>query len=558
MKLKLVSLVLSLLVAAVAQADGQRVLVIMKDPASFKAVHRAYQTQGAMSLKGFTVNGQPHSLAQVDGQVEDSLVHLNTLVVRAKTDADIAKLQNSSSVAYVEKEIFHAPPKPWIYGYLSFSMAQAAYAMATPVVPSAFQISAGTPWGISAVKAPQAWGAANYGQGARVAVLDTGIDKTHPSLRDNFEAGQDFTGLSAGDDVTDTVGHGTHVSGTIAGEMDSFGFTGVAPKAHILMGRVCTTQGCSNIAVAQGINWAISEKADVISMSLGGDVSSPGERNAIAKADAAGIPVVAAAGNDGTAKVGYPAALSTVIAVGAVDSSFQKADFSQYGPELAVVGPGVAVYSSVPMGTGRQSDVKITMGGSTQDVPSVTFEGARPVMDGESNVLVYANLGAPEDFAKVDVKGKYALVERGTLMFADKVKNAVAAGATGVVIFNNAPGLLNGALSEDGSVSPAAVFLIEQTVGQAILQQLQAGQVVTATLQTIATNYMAYDGTSMATPHVSGVVALMKAANKNLTPAQVKSILRSTAQALGPNDQNQYGSGLVNAEAAVNAALATH
>ncbi len=172
------------------------------------------------------------------------------------------------------------------------------------------------------------------------------------------------------------------------------------------------------------------------------------------------------------------------------------------------------------------------------------------------NVLVPAGLGKPEDFAKIDVKGKYALISRGEIKFAEKVANAIAAGADGAVIYNNAPGLIQGALTEDGSVLPIAVFMIEKTVGEEIVKKISSGKTVSATLQTIATDYSAFDGTSMATPHVAGVVALIKAANKSLTGSQVKEILKRTAQPLGPNNNNEYGSGLVNAEAAVNAALA--
>jgi subtilisin family serine protease len=97
--------------------------------------------------------------------------------------------------------------------------------------------------------------------------------------------------------------------------------------------------------------------------------------------------------------------------------------------------------------------------------------------------------------------------------------------------------------------------MIEQEVGKSLLEKLNAGQVVNATVHTLITDYMAFQGTSMATPHVSGVVALMKAANHNLTPDQVKVILQKTATVLGPNDKNQYGAGMVNAEAAVDASL---
>jgi len=159
------------------------------------------------------------------------------------------------------------------------------------------------------------------------------------------------------------------------------------------------------------------------------------------------------------------------------------------------------------------------------------------VLNAETNVLVPVGFGKPEDYVGKDVKGKFVLASRGEIYFADKLKNAAAAGVAGLIVYNNAPGLISGALSADGSVSPVAVFMIEQEVGKNILAKIAAGQEVKATVHTLITDYMAFQGTSMATPHVSGVVALMKAANHNLTPSQVKSILVKTATPLGPNDK---------------------
>lgn len=535
MKLNVFALIVSVLFATSAQAE--RVLVIMKDQASFNKAHMAYKMKGSYAAKGIDLGVQ----SQAVGQLEDSLANLNTLIVNTSSDAQVEKLKANPAVAYVEKEIFHEAPAP-VKGFLGQKQQSQ-------------KLGQKTPWGIHAVKATEAWSKAKRGFGARVLVLDTGIDASHPSLKANFEAGQDFTGASNGSDYTDHVGHGTHVAGTIAGALDKTGFTGVAPKAKILAGRVCSEQGCSNVAIAQGINWGIQEKVDVISMSLGGAWSTPAERNAVAAADRAGITVVAASGNSGTNRVSYPAALPTVIAVGAVDSSLKKADFSQYGPELAVVAPGVAVVSSVPMGTGRESSVEVSNGQKNVKVSSSTFQGAKEVLTPETNVLVPAGLGKVEDFAKADVKGKFALISRGEINFSEKVKNAIKAGAVGAIIYNNAPGLIQGALTDDGSVLPIGVFMIEQTVGQELLRVIGTGKQVTATLQTVATDYAAFDGTSMATPHVSGVVALMKAANKALTGAQVKEILKRTATPLSPNSANELGAGIVNAEAAVQAAI---
>lgn len=541
MKSNVFALLLALLFVGTAHAE--RVIVIMKDEQSFQAVHQAYKLKGSYSLNGFKAGGLKNGLNAVNGKVEDTLKNLKTIVVDVKSDEDIAKLQSSPAVAYVEKEIFYAVPRP-VKGALSAA------------APSSEKIGKNTPWGIHAVKAPQAWSVYNQGEGARVLVLDTGIDENHPALKDNFEKGMNFNAGSPASDYKDENGHGTHVAGTVAATMGEDGFVGVAPKAKILAGRVCSNDGCSSIGIIQGINWGVEEKVDVISMSLGGAWPSAAQRDAVAKADRAGVTVVAASGNDGTGRVSYPAAYPGAIAVGAVDIDLNKADFSQYGKELAIVAPGVAVVSSVPQGTGREASATLHANGEDLAVNANSFVGGKELLKAETNVLVPAGLGKVEDFKKVDVKGFFALIQRGEINFSEKVKNAINAGAAGVVIYNNAPGLIQGALTDDGSTLPVGVFMIEQTVGMKALELIAQNKEVAMTLQTKATDYSAFDGTSMATPHVSGVVALMKAANKHLNGAEVKAILTKTATRLsGPNNNNELGAGLVNAEEAVKAAL---
>lgn len=571
MKLQLFTAFFSLAVSGGAFA-GQRYLVVLKSSDSYRTAQTTLSHSNDFLFQGLNLENK-NSFSSVNAKVEASLDHLNALVVRADS-SEMAKLEHSPEVAIVEKEVMHPLPKPE-KGYVVMKRrknpaqpdnpqdpqepSQPPYNPPTPT-HGVFSVGAKTPWGILAVKAPDAWGLSNQGQGARVMVLDTGLDVNHPSIHNNFEKGQDFANVDDSgnvkdpNDITDTVGHGTHVSGTIAGVQDSTGFTGVAPSAKILMGRVCSTEGCSNIAVAQGIEWGIQEKVDVISMSLGGSMSTPAERDAVAKAEQSGVSVVAAAGNDGTAQVGYPAALPTVVAVGAVDSDLKKADFSQYGPELAVVAPGVNVLSSVPRGTGRDSQVKITINGNTQIVSSTTFEGAKDVDTEITQDIVDAGFGAPDDFSKISAAGKFVLVARGNITIHDKIQNAISANAAGLILYNNAPGLIRGALTEDGTTLPMAVMMIEQTVGQNVKQQLSTGTKVSGSIVVLHTDYASFDGTSMATPHVAGVVALIRAMNKRLAPADVKDLLKKTAHALSPNDQNQYGAGVVDAAAAVKAA----
>lgn len=535
MKLNLFASLMTLALAVTVQAEGRRLIVVMKTNAPGLALQKSAAVQ-----------------------IENNLANINTLIVNAEGAQAIAALKANPNVLLVEEETFHPAPKP-VRGYTVFGGPRhIVHEISGRRLNGGFQPTDSTPWGIITVKAIPAWGASNQGQGARVLVLDTGIDKEHPSLKANFEKGQNFIN----DNPTpypfiDTHGHGTHVAGTIAGVADASGFTGVAPKARILMGRVCSEAGCPNTAIARGVSWGLTEKVDIISMSLGGMWSTPAERDAIAKADAAGIIVIAASGNDGTNRVSYPAALPTVLAVGATDIHNQKAAFSQYGPELAIVAPGVDVKSSVPVGTGREADVRIAVGaGQFVAVKSATFVGSADVPNAVINNLVEAGLGKPEDFAtRGGLEGKFALIQRGEITFMEKVKNAMQAKAAGVIIYNNAPGLIQGALTQDGTTLEVPVFMIEQTVGDRLKQNLQAGEQVRAQVAVVATDYANFDGTSMATPHVSGVAALMKAANPALKPNDVKAILKRTATALGPNTNNEFGSGLVNAELAVREAI---
>lgn len=540
-----------------ALAEGQRAIVIFKSPSTFKAVHRAAMGAQDVTLKSFAEKNSPLSRAQVT--VTASLDQVGAVVVHAHSEQDLALLAASPEVAHVEREVFYpAPPKVFNVELGANLFARKSSAVARP-------------WGIGAVKAPEAW-VTTKGQGARVLVLDTGIDRNHPAIAQNFEKGENFVcdpakdangNPAVGPDgepacaenkpyaYVDKNGHGTHVAGTIAGVELNGGFAGVAPQAKILAGRVCADEGCSSIAITKAINWGIKEKVKVISMSLGGMLSTPAQRMAISSAVRNGVIIVAASGNSGESTVSYPAALSPVIAVGAIDESLTRAEFSQYGPELAVVAPGVAVNSSVPLGLGRESEVVLYIDGNAQKVPSVAFFGGKEILTPEINQLVPAGLGKLEDFKNVDVRGKYALVARGEIRFSEKVTNAINAGAAGVLFYNNEPGFIQGAVTDDGSTLPIGIFMIEQSVGVQLVAALKAGAIATASFNVIPKDYADFDGTSMACPHVSGVVALMVSVKADLTAAQAKEILRRTATPLGPNTANEYGSGLVNAAAAV-------
>lgn len=540
---RIIASILFLTFSLSAQAN-KKIMVFVKD----KGVYSSLNTQIQSRMKSNT----PQAVIPLLGtsvkamQVVKSFQNIGSFILEDMSDKDIQTLKTNRNVLAVDTEVKRPLPFP-IEAFQRKTLSPTAKMNALVSL---------TPWGIFAVKAPEAWNDSMGGAGSRVLILDTGVDRDHPSLRGNLEQGKNFVEDSLeGYAYRDTIGHGTHVAGTIAGIMDSTGFSGVAPKAHFLAGRVCAEDGCSNFAIAAGIDWGVEQKVDVISMSLGGAWSTPAEQAAIQKAYAAGVTIVAASGNDGTNSVSYPAALPESIAVGAVDSQLKKAPFSQFGPELAVVAPGVDVVSSVPMGKGRAANVAVKVADQAFEVvKSSSFQGGKVVLTAETHSVVAAGLGKEEDFANIDVVGKVALIQRGEIKFSEKVNNAIQAKAAGVLIYNNTDGLLQGSLVDDGSELPVGVYMIEQKVGESLKAALDQGQEVTTNYQTLVTNYDSYNGTSMATPHVSGVVALIKAANKNLTPAQVKEILQKTATPLAPNENNELGAGLVNAQLAVRAA----
>lgn len=567
------------LVASFAAQAKTRYLVIYKSQQGHQAMERYFSNKESAQAYG----------------VVDSLKNINGMVIETDKQLVLERFNKHPEVAIIEAERIMPMIKP-IGGLFKVNRAGLKNLQAPDAVETItlnFQEGPQTPWGIKTVKAPEAWALSDGGSKARVMVLDTGIDKDHQDLKANFEKGQNFfisMETPTANDFADGEGHGSHCSGTIAAAYNSqTGFTGVAPKAKLLMGRVCgifipakppangqpgepAVEGCSNVAVAKGINWAIQEKVDVISMSLGGPAPTPAESMAVKNAEAAGVVVIAASGNGAGEEnytsacanpnqhvncgISYPGAFSTVVSVGAIDSTLKKTNFSQWGPELTITAPGAAVLSSVPRGSGRDSKVEAILDGKKVRLPSTAFGGTQVFEVARVGDLVPAGLGKPEDFAKINVAGKFALIQRGEIRFTEKVANAIAGKAAGVVLYNNADGLIQGVASE-GVLLDIPVVMIEQVVGQDYVTKLAAGEKITMEISNVKTDYAIFDGTSMAAPHVAGVAALIRSANKNLTPAQVKTILATTVLAVptADNATNEYGAGIVQADKAVKAAV---
>ncbi len=191
---------------------------------------------------------------------------------------------------------------------------------------------------------------AELGNNIIIALLDTGVDDTHPDLTEKTLQGYNFVDDNA--ITTDKNSHGTACAGIIIGAgKNPDSTTGIAPAAYILPVKVMDDNGKGNsFAVIEGIVYAVDRGAKVINLSIGTLRDSKILREAIDYAISKGAVVIAAAGNDGEEKTLLPAGYKNVICVGAVDGAKLHAPFSNYGDKIDVVAPGVAVYTTAPDG----------------------------------------------------------------------------------------------------------------------------------------------------------------------------------------------------------------
>jgi thermitase len=210
-------------------------------------------------------------------------------------------------------------------------------------------------YGLVNIHAPQGWDYSTGSSAVTIAILDSGVDLSHPDLAGKIVPGYDFVNNDA--IAQDDFGHGTHVAGIAAASgNNSLGIAGVSWGARIMPVKVLNASGNGSFAnVAAGIAWAADNGAQVINLSLGGASPSTVLQDAVNYAYGKGVVLVAAAGNTGSNFVLYPAHYPNVIAVGAVDGANNHAGFSNYGPELSLVAPGASIYSTVIGGYGYKN-----------------------------------------------------------------------------------------------------------------------------------------------------------------------------------------------------------
>lgn len=490
------------------------------------------------------------------------------------------------------------------------------------------------------ITVPKVWDSGYKGEGTVVAIIDSGLDVDHDVLHisdlstakykseKEIEAAKEAAGITYGEWFNDKVvfgynyvdvntvlkeedkrSHGMHVTSIatgnptqpVAGQL----MYGVAPEAQVMFMRVFSDLKATTGAAlyVKAIEDAVKLGADSINLSLGGANGSVVNMNenvtaAIEAARRAGVSVVIAAGNDGTFGSGH---------------SNPSADYPDYGlvgaPSTARDAISVASYNNTTVGSkviniiGLENNADLNYGKSSFDNPE---KSPVPFEIGKEYEYVYAGIGQASDFDGLDLTGKLALIKRGMITFSEKIANATAAGAVGVVIFNSRPGEANVSMQlDDTAIAIPSVFI-----------PLEFGEALAANSYKIAFNnetdirpnpeagllsdfsswglsadgelkpdlaapggaiyaaindndYANMQGTSMASPHVAGAAVLVKQYLQATYPtkspqeieALVKHLLMSTAKAHVNKETTAYtsprqqGAGIIDTAAAISTGL---
>ncbi|ASJ96370.1 S8 family serine peptidase [Shewanella marisflavi] len=425
-------------------------------------------------------------------------------------------------------------------------------------------LSETTPWGQTFVGATSL--SDSMAGNRTICIIDSGYDRSHSELSGNNVTGTNNSGTGNWYEPGANNAHGTHVAGTIAAIANNDGVVGVMPNqnANIHVVKVFNAEGWGySSSLVSAVDTCVNNGANVVTMSLGGSQSTTTERNALAAHANNGVLLIAAAGNAGNNTHSYPASYDAVMSVAAVDNNKDHAAFSQYTNQVEISGPGEAILSTVTRGEGRLAN--ITAGGVSYFDNGVVPHN-RYVKDSSGNYVGTPIIGSvTAELAECsvsggvfncgDMTGKVCLVERvgnqgASYPEIDAVKACNNAGAQAAIVFSNTtlPGLQNPFLVDTNNEAPMVSVSVDRATGQALRAHLGTNVTVA---NTDAEDYEYYNGTSMATPHVSGVATLVWSYHPECSAAQVRAALNATAEDLdvaGRDDKTGYG--LVDAVAA--------
>jgi subtilisin family serine protease len=460
------------------------------------------------------------AVAVARGQVALEIAGMDAMAVEVPAAA-LNGLARNPNVEYVEPDEKRYP-----------------LALTTPSTGAPYASGQLVPYGITMVQADQFAG--DDMSNRKVCIIDSGYDRAHEDLSPGANVTGEFDS-GTGWWYTDENHHGTHVAGTISALNNAgTGVVGVNSNATLRL-HIVKVFGAAGWAysstLASAANKCKAAGAHIISMSLGGSRAVKTEQRAFDSLYSGGILSIAAAGNAGTSAFSYPASYSSVMSVAAIDENKAWAPFSQFNSQVEIAAPGVGVLSTVPMGTGSASALTV---GATTYAPGGMDGSPRTSATG-----ALANFGLGGSAVAGSMTGKVCLIQRGTYDFATKVSNCQASGGVGAVVYNNAAGSFGGTLG----TTPTAIPSVTASDAEGALMLNQLGQ--TAQVSVTAASYALFDGTSMATPHVSAVAALVWSRNLNCSALQLRNSLNKSALDLGPAGRDtKFGFGLVQAKAA--------
>ncbi|MEO2266394.1 S8 family serine peptidase [Pseudoalteromonas pernae] len=384
----------------------------------------------------------------------------------------------------------------------------------------------------------------NPNAGMKVCVIDSGLDQSNPDFNWGAITGDNDSGT--GNWYENGGPHGTHVAGTIGAADNNVGVVGMAPGVDMHIIKVFNAAGWGYSSdLAHAANLCSQAGANIINMSLGGGGSNSTESNAFANFSAAGGLVVAAAGNDGNSVRSYPAGYPSVMMIGANDADNNIADFSQFPSCTSGRGKNVTEDETIC--------VEVTAGGvdtlSTYPAGMAAFASAS--IDGAGiEVSAMENTGSATadlyfmgtaEATDNGASGKVCLIDRGNISFHDKVANCEASGGVGAIVVNNEAGMLYGTLGDTNTTSIPAV-------GTALEDRAALMAATSATIAIDAGDYGYMSGTSMATPAVAGLAALVWSNHPECSGQDIRAAFKATAADAGATGKDVYfGYGIVKA-----------
>ena len=389
----------------------------------------------------------------------------------------------------------------------------------------------------------------NLGAGMKVCVIDSGLDRSNIDFNWGNITGDNDSGTGNWD--VNGGPHGTHVAGTVGAADNGVGVVGMAPGVAMHIIKVVNAAGWGYSSdLAYAAQKCTAAGANIITMSLGGGGANSTESNAFATFTNNGGLVLAAAGNDGNNVRSYPAGYPSVMMIGANDANNAIADFSQF--------PSCTSGSGKRATTDEKICVEVTAGGvdtlSTYPADGATsaslYAGstafASSAMENAGSATASTYFMGLATATNSAAAGKVCVIDRGTISFHDKVKNCENSGGIGAVIINNEAGMLYATLGE-GTANTTSI----PAVGAALEDRaaLVAASSMTVTVESSDYGYMS--GTSMATPAVAGVAALVWSNFPSCTGTEIRNALKATAQDAGAAGKDVYfGYGIVKAKAA--------